>query len=73
MSDLNPAAPDTVREPIFIAASSRELDFVERLLVTEGVEFTIRPDAFLPEVDTSAVCFQGLLIEVDTDRAAACR
>jgi hypothetical protein len=71
LSESNRIEPAEKREPVFLAANAREVDFVERLLVTEGVDFAVRPEAFLAE--TSAPCFEGALIEVPSGQAASCR
>jgi hypothetical protein len=67
-------AVSTAVEPIFIAANLREIDFVERLLDGEGIDYTLTPEAFIRE-GLRGPCFQGLLFEVIADRpiiAAGC-
>jgi hypothetical protein len=63
--------PDSVYEPIFIAANVREADFVEGVLEDEGVEFAQRLEPFMRE--TSGVCYQGVLFEVIAGQAEYCR
>jgi len=59
-------------EPIFIAANVAEAELVEQLLEREGIEYELRPEAFLRGVG-SATCFQGLLFEVLAGQAQYCR
>jgi hypothetical protein len=67
--------PESVHpfEPIYVAANVREIDFVERLLHTEAVEYAMSPDALLEESDSSRVCFLGVLFSVPAPEAARCR
>ena len=58
--------------PIFIAASVAEIDFVEKLLEAEGIEYEVRPEAFVQE-PLSGACMQGVMFEVMTGQAAYCR
>ncbi len=51
-------------EPIFIAENVREADIVEGVLEDEGIEFKQRLAPVMRE--TSAVCYQGTLFEVNT-------
>lgn len=63
---------DDLRAPVFIAATVAESEFVERLLEDEGVDFEVRPEAFLGEM-VGGACRQGILFEVPSDRAGGCR
>ena len=65
-------AVSTAVEPIFIAANLREIDFVERLLDGEGIDYTLTPEAFIRE-GFRGPCFQGLLFEVIAGQADYCR
>ena len=58
-------------EPVFIAASAREADFVESVLEEEGIEFAQRLEPVPHE--TSGVCYQGVLFEVPGEHAAQSR
>jgi hypothetical protein len=58
-------------EPIFVAATTREADYVESLLEDEGVEFAQRLEPFMRE--SSGVCYQGTLFEVPDAEAEYCR
>lgn len=58
-------------EAVFVAANTREADFVEKLLEQEGIEYDVRLEAFTRE--TSSVCYQGLLFEVLPGQADYCR
>ena len=59
-------------EAVFIAANTREAEFVERLLDEEGIEYEVRLEAFTREI-AGAVCYQGLLFEVLPGQADYCR
>lgn len=63
---------DIDREGVFIAANVAEAELAERLLEEEGIEFELRPEAFLRGVVTGA-CLQGLLFEVLRGQAGYCR
>lgn len=58
-------------EPIFVAATTREADYVEGVLESEGVEFRQRLEPFMRE--SSGVCYQGTLFEVIPGEAEYCR
>ena len=53
--------------PVFIAANVAEADFVEKLLDSEGIEYSVRPEPYLKMV--GSVCLQGLLFEVIAGQA----
>jgi hypothetical protein len=57
---------------IFIAATVREAEFVEKLLESEGIEYDVRPEAFMKPMFGS-VCLQGVLFEVRAGQAEYCR
>jgi len=59
-------------EAIFIAANVAEAKRVEELLEREGIEYEVRPEAFL-RGSLSATCYQGLLFEVLGGQAEYCR
>ena len=61
------------REPIFIAANVREIDFVEQLLRNEAIEYDVRPETFERFAGLGAACYQGLLFEVLPGQADYCR
>lgn len=58
--------------PIFIAANVREAEFVENLLDDEGIEYEVRPEAYVKPMWGGA-CLQGLLFEVLDGQADYCR
>jgi hypothetical protein len=60
-------------EPVFLAASTREVDFVERLLLTEGMAYSMRPEPVLRADDSSRVCLEGVLFSVSPAVAARSR
>jgi hypothetical protein len=64
--------PEPQVEPVFIAANVAEAEAVERLLEREGIEFEVRPEAFLRS-PLPGTCFQGLLFEVLAGQAEYCR
>ena len=59
-------------QPVFIAASVAEAERVEQLLAREGIDFEIRPEAFLQRTG-DATCLQGLLFEVPAAQTQHCR
>ena len=59
-------------EAVFIAASVREADFVERLLDGENIEYEVRPEPFV-RAPVSGVCAMGVLFEVLGGQAEYCR
>jgi hypothetical protein len=59
-------------EAVFIAASVREADFVERLLDGEKIEYEVRPEPFV-RTPVSGVCAMGVLFEVLAGQADYCR
>jgi hypothetical protein len=61
------------REPIFVAANLREVDFVERLLREESIEYEVRPETFERFAGLGTACYQGLLFEVLPGQATYCR
>ena len=63
---------DNEWEPVFIAANVSESEFVERMLADEGIEYDIRPEAFVRESSPGA-CFQGLMFLVLAGQAPYCR
>src|SRR5262245_28135321 len=60
-------------EAVFIAANVREVKTVEQLLMTEGIEYSVRPHAFRRHGLLSSGQFDGLLFEVLPGQAAYCR
>ena len=58
--------------PVFIAASIAEVDFAEKLLDAEGIEYEVRPEAFVQQ-PLGGVCLQGVLFEVRSGQADYCR
>ena len=58
-------------EPIFIAANTREVDFLEKLLDEAGVDYEVRPEAFKHAI--TGACYQGLMFEVAPGVADRCR
>ena len=58
-------------QKIYVAATTREADEVERVLREEGVEFTQKLDAVMREA--SGACFQGTAFEVDAADVVRCR
>jgi hypothetical protein len=59
-------------EPIFIAANVEEAEFVEAMLEEEGIDYEVRPEAFMAGV-LGATCLQGLMYEVLAGQAPYCR
>jgi hypothetical protein len=59
-------------EAVFIAASVKEADFVERLLDGENIEYEVRPEPFV-RAPVSGVCAMGVLFEVLAGQAEYCR
>ena len=57
---------------IFVAASVSEVDFVEKLLNDEGIEYEVRPEAFIRQ-PIGGTCLQGLLFHVRAGQASYCR
>jgi len=60
-------------EGVFIAANVREIEFVRRLLDDEGIEYSVRPEAFTRSVPFASDAYQGLLFEVIAGQAEYCR
>lgn len=58
-------------EPVFVAANTRQCDFIERLLEEKGIGYEIRPEAI--PYDTSRVCYLGVLYEVPVEQAESLR
>ncbi|HEX8618515.1 MAG TPA: hypothetical protein VF911_13090 [Thermoanaerobaculia bacterium] len=61
------------QEPVFIAATVAEAEFVEELLDREGIEFELTPEPYLRGGMFSVMCLQGLLFIVLRGQAAYCR
>jgi tRNA G18 (ribose-2'-O)-methylase SpoU len=57
---------------IFIAANVAEAESAERLLEREGIEYQVTPEPYLSGIVTG-VCHQGLMFEVLSAQAQACR
>ncbi len=60
------------REPLFFAVRQCEAESVEKLLDSAGIAWEMKLDV-REEQSADGVCHQGLLYEVDTDRAEECR
>lgn len=60
-----------MKEPLFIAANVAEAEFIERLLEEEGIEYEVRPEAFVNSL--SGTCMQGLMFEVLAGQREYCR
>ena len=58
-------------KPVFIAGTVAEADFVEKLLDTEGIDYSVRPEPYMKVI--GGVCLQGLLFEVIPGQAGYCR
>jgi hypothetical protein len=59
-------------EAVFIAANLREIEAVERLFTSEGIEYAVRPEQFVRSGGSSRE-FAGLLFEVLAGQAPYCR
>ena len=58
-------------EPVFIAGSVAEAEFVEKLLDSEGIDYSLSPEPYMKMI--GGVCLQGLLFEVIPGQAGYCR
>ena len=60
-------------EAVFIAGNLREIRLIEEILEAEGIEYTVRPEAFHRNSLMSSGPFEGLLFEVLPGQASYCR
>ena len=58
--------------PVFIAATVAEIDFAEKLLDSESIEYSVRPHEYLRGT-IFAACQMGVLFEVRAGQAEYCR
>ena len=63
---------DSELAAVFIAASVAEVTLAENLLAEEGIEYEVRPEAFVKE-PLGGACLLGVLFEVRQGQAAYTR
>jgi len=69
----NESPGDLNLEPVFIAANVREIEFVEQLLQSEGIQYRVRPEPFGRRLPFAGGPYHGLLFEVLASQAQYCR